>query len=290
MTTTETTSAESAAIANFEVRGVPFKVDVAGMPHAPEANPYFRLAQRGMLYEPVMMYCTAQILSKETDPAYLDVGSRMGYYAAFAAAFIGRGDRVHAVEADPAYAPRTSRSCAVSGYPDVTVHEVILSDVEETAGIDGKRGVVYDGTGAQAVTTITADALCAKHGFAPTVVKVDVHGCEGKVLLGMERVLRESVNFLLLELHDAFRLDHYSPGVDRYQILSFLEELGFTLFHVAGHEMPIPFARDEGFTYRPLKGRDVFFDRVSGIVFLVASKNPDLASVLGPSVDDPRLM
>jgi FkbM family methyltransferase len=195
------------------------------------------------------------------------------------------------VESDPGYAVRTARSCAVTGYPEVPVYEVILSDVEESATADGHRGVAYDGPSEGGTTTITADALCADRGFAPTIVKMDVHGCEGKVLLGMETVLREHVRYLLLELHDSFRLEKYSPGIDRSRILRFLEDLGFSIFHVAGQTMPPFLARDEGFTYRPLKNdasSDVFYDRSSGVIFLLVSRSPDIASVIGASEDDPR--
>ncbi|HET7460751.1 MAG TPA: FkbM family methyltransferase [Longimicrobium sp.] len=286
----ETIASDAPAIAHFDVRGVRFSIDVADMPHPPMQNPYFRRSQLGHLYEPTMTFCLAQILSKEPDAVFLDVGSRMGYYASFAAACLGDGSRVHAVEADPAYAVRTARSCAATGYPEASVYGVILSDSEETVAVDGHRGVVYDEPSAGSTTAVTTDALCARHGFAPTVVKVDVHGCEGKVLMGMETVLRDHVRYLLLELHDAFRLEQYSPGISRSQILRFLEELGFSLFHVAAEVVPYPFVRDEGFTYRLLTSDawpDVFFDR-GGVVFVLASKTPDIASVIGPSVDDPR--
>lgn len=285
-------SSDPSAVAGFDVRGVRFGVDLAGLPHPPSASPYFKRAQRGYLYEPVMSYCVAQILSREPDARFLDIGSHMGYYASFAAAFTGDAARVHAVEADPAYAIRTARSCAASGYPDVAVHTVILSDVEETAMVDGHRGVVYEGaSGGAPVTTVTGDALCAEHGFSPTVVKVDVHGCEGKVLMGMETVLREHVKYLILELHDSFRLERHSPGMSRSQILKFVEDLGFSIYHVAGLEMPVHLARDEGFTWRPLRNggsSDLFFDRCESIIFLLAVKSDDITPVLGASVDDPR--
>jgi FkbM family methyltransferase len=284
-------ASDPSTTAEFEVRGVRFGVDLADMPHPPSANPHFRLAQRGYLYEPVMSYCLAQILAHEPDARFLDVGSRMGYFTSLAVAFTRDAGRVQAVEADPAYAPRTERSCAVTGYPGVVVHPVILSDVEESAGVDRRRGVVYDESSEGRVTTVTGDALCARHGFEPTVVKVDVHGCEGKVLMGMENVLRDHVQYLLLELHDSFRLEEYSPGISRSQILRFVEDLGFTLFHVAGLRMPFNLARDEGFTYRPMRHDahpDVFFDRCENEIFLLATRSPDVASVLGLSVDDPR--
>jgi FkbM family methyltransferase len=285
-----TISPTTRAIADFEVRGVRFSIDVAEMPHPPQGNPYFRRSQLGHLYEPVMTFCLADILAHEEDPRFLDVGSRMGYYASFVAAFTGDGRRVHAVEADPAYAPRTGRSCAVTGYPDVTVHNVILSDAEGTAKVDGEMGVVYVEPSEGTLRATTADALCAEEGFEPTIVKMDVHGSEGKILMGMETVLREHVRYLLLELHDAFLLDRYSPGITRSRILRYLEELGFSLFHVGAEAIPYPFVRDEGFTYRTLKSgdarTDLFFDRGS-VVFVLASKSPDIASVIGPSVDNP---
>lgn len=282
--------ADAPTTADFELRGRHFKVDVSGMPFSPQSNPYFRLASRGYLYEPVMSFVLANLLEDDGDHTFIDIGSSLGYYAAFAAAFIGDSSRVHAVEASDSYAERTVRSCAATGYPDVSVHNVILSDVEETAAYDGHRGVVYDDEAKDAKTTITGDALCAQHGIAPTIVKMDVHGCEGKLIQGMQRVLKDDVQYLLLELHDSFRLEQYSPGFNRSQLLSSLEEMGFTIFYVAGLEMPFHLARDKSFTYRPLRklSPDVFFDRIDKITFLLASKDPDIEKVLGPSVDDPR--
>ena len=106
----------------------------------------------------------------------------------------------------------------------------------------------------------------------------------------MERVLRDHVKYLVLELHDSFRLERYSPGISRSRILRFVEDLGFSIFHIAGLEMPVQFARDEGFTYRPLKNGgspELFFDRCDSIIFLLAIKSPDIEPLLGPSVDDP---
>ena len=64
---------------------------------------------------------------------------------------------------------------------------------------------------------------------------MDVHGAEGKIVLGMRDTLAE-VECMLLEMHNLPYMQEYSPGVTRTAMLDALEDAGLTLYYVAGHQ------------------------------------------------------
>lgn len=108
----------------------------------------------------------------------------------------------------------------------------------------------------------------------------------------MRRLLRESIQVVLLELHALRLYQPHSPGVTRAELLDWLEECGFSVFHVSGHRHEdwsgmAQYLKQGRFAYVPLTTATrqfLLFDRSLDILVL-ASKTPDLADLLGPSVD-----
>jgi hypothetical protein len=143
---------------------------------------------------------------------------------------------------------------------------------------------------------VTLDELCKRERLTPTILKMDVHGAEGKIVLGMSGMLAK-VEYILLEMHALSYLRDYSPGVTRTALLDALEESELTLYHVAGHREAGHSARlgsapqfgellaGRGFCYRRLdrQGRDqMLFDRHD--TFVLGLRHTDIVSLLGPSI------
>ena len=170
-----------------------------------------------------------------------------------------------------------------------------LSDRTEEAAIDDQAVRLFDATGEATRTAITLDELCRRELLEPAIVKVDVHGSEGKVLMGMRETLARSVQYLLLELHPKEVVREYSGQIGWDDILGLLWSLGFHVFHVAGHRYR---ARDDlrrsledGFAYRRVEERTaelLLFDRPLD-VFLLCTRDPAIERVLWPSIVDPGL-
>ena len=244
-------------------------------------------------YEAVATSILRKLFRHTPDPVFIDIGGFNGYFACLAAGLLG--DRpVWSVESNPIFSDAIRRSVALNGFTSVRVIDAALSDREGSVMISGP-GVYHghdDGNVGPTTQAITLDAVCAREGIRPSIVKIDVHGAEGKVLGGMTRVLRESIQFILLELHPAPVFQKFSPGATRAELLAWLESQGFTLFHVAGHRHP----RDIGVARHLAEGRLVYvpltatscpahlFDRAEDIL-IVASKSPDIGAAIGPAAE-----
>ncbi|HWH13666.1 MAG TPA: FkbM family methyltransferase [Miltoncostaeaceae bacterium] len=144
----------------------------------------------------------------------VDVGANVGFFTLLAAAAVGPGGRVHALEPIPANAEVLERNLALNGLRNVAVRRAAAGDHEGEIrlGLDhpdpGERGVSghYTEGGAReaiAVPVVTLDALLAG-GPPARLVKIDVEGAEPRVLAGMARTLGDRPpDALLLEVNPA---------------------------------------------------------------------------------------
>jgi FkbM family methyltransferase len=244
---------------------------------------------RNKVYEPVMLACLTRLLGRTGTPRFMDVGAFLGYYACYASALFGGREEVYAIESNPLFANAIRESARVNGFSQMRVFQAALSDQVEPVCIQGLT-VSHDASSGG--VTMTLDDLCDRQHLRPKIIKMDVHGAEGKIVLGMRDTLAE-VECMLLEMHPLPFMQWYSPGVTRTAMLDALEDSGLTLYYVAGHR-----ANDEGFacfeellagagySYRKLdrQARNLLlFDRRDD-EFVLALRHDDIGSLLGPSV------
>lgn len=254
---------------------------------------YGRWAAGGEVVELVMLECLTRLLRHVRRPAFIDIGAFMGHYACYAAALLQDREETYAIESNPRYCAAIERSIRLNGFGRLKVYNVTLSDRVESARIE-EQAVVFDEAADTRVRSLTLDELCRREGIRPKIVKIDVHGTEGKVLRGMQDLMKECLEFVLLELHSGDWVRRYSGDVDRAGLLTLFEEAGFHVFHVAGHRYRGSgelrrFLETAGFAYRRLDARTrdlLLFDR-PGDIFLLCSRTPDLEPLLGRSVPDP---
>lgn len=302
---------------DLAVNGAQFQLMIP--PESTNAVHFREVFGRNGQYEAVMSAILARVLSLQDRPVFADLGAFIGYYTAYAARLLGNRGEVIAVESNPFYAEVLKAMIAQNGFERVRLFHAALSDREEQLyaqgttlhGGDANRdrdfrlapehqtsrppGVPgYDGQ-AVAVDTVSFDALCRTQDLAPTVAKMDVHGTEGKILGGMGKILRDSLQVLLMELHQNVYLRQYSPGCTRLSILDTLEEAGFRLYYVAGHRYTWSdglrvFLETGRFAYQPLtrESREMLLYDRHGDIFVLASKLP-VESLIGESVRDPGL-
>lgn len=237
------------------------------------------------VYEMVMIESLTRILRSVGQEDFVDVGAFVGHYACYAAALRADSGNTYAIEANAYQFESLQRSIQLNGFSNLRAFNVILSDRVEQA-VPYEMSVRF-GRG-EGVPTMTLDDLCAREGIRPKVVKIDVHGSEGRVLGGMRRTMCDSVAFILLELHTEAALEYYS-AMQGEEVRALLERAGFHLFYVPGHRLKgtPALARSlarEGIPYVLLNSdsqRALLLDRRED-VFLIASRDPDLDGVLGP--------
>jgi len=251
---------------------------------------YQRLSKRGEVYEPVMLACLTRLLQKAATPRFMDLGAYLGYYACYVSAWFGGSREVYAVESNPLYADAVRESARLNGFSNLRIFQVALSDRIEPVNIH-ELAVRHKGDPRGATTTLTLDQLCERERLRPTIIKMDVHGAEGKIVLGMRRVLA-GVECILVEMHSLSWLRDYSPGITRTAMLDALEESGLTLYYMAGHADPVELGpdfqqllREEAFYYRKLDQENrhlLLFDGHDK--FVLGLRHHDIECVLGPSI------
>ena len=251
---------------------------------------YGSLSKSGEVYEPVMLACLTRLLQRTATPQFMDIGACLGFYACYASALFGGRQEVHAIESNPLYANAIRESARVNGFSQLRVFQAALSDQVEQVNI---QGVTVRHEAHARDTTITLDDLCDREHLRPTIIKIDVHGAEGKIVRGMRDTLGE-VECILLEMHNLPYMQEYSPGVTRTTMLDALEDAGLTLYYVAGHhaffkKLATNFQEllaGRGYSYRKLdrQARDLLlFDRRED-EFVLALRHDDIESLLGPNV------
>jgi FkbM family methyltransferase len=248
-------------------------------------------AESGKAYEPIMLACLTRVLQLAATPRFMDVGAFLGHYACYVSALLESCHEVLAIESNPVFAEAIRESARVNGFSQLRVFQAALSDRIEPVSV---QGVTVSQDANSRCTTTTLDELCEREHLRPTVVKMDVHGAEGKIVLGMRKTLAE-VEYLLLEMHNLPYMRDYSPGVTRTAMLDVLEDAGLTLYYVAEHRGAGERGKEpdlqellagRAYSYRKLdrQARDLLlFDRRED-AFVLAFRHGDIETLLGPNV------
>ena len=185
----------------------------------------------GITEKELVGWFSAEVGAGET---WLDVGAHYGYTAIALSSLVGRSGRVYAFEPIAATAGCISRTRILNGMAWLSVVPTALGDCRDQEWLTlrtvrGMADSVLDAeTTGDGVQGLPEGFLVSRfdwlweritgadrrvHG-----VKIDVQGMEYHVLRGMEELLKLQHPKLVIEFH---------KGVDRGEILSFLETVGY---------------------------------------------------------------
>ena len=142
----------------------------------------------------------------------LDVGANVGFFTLLAAACVGPGGRVEAMEPIPANADVLEENVRLNDFTTVHVTRSAAGDHagDIRLGLDhpdlgeaGVSGHYTEGGARDALTVPVVPVDDVLRGAAPVrLVKIDVEGAEPRVLAGMARTLRDDPpDALLLEIN-----------------------------------------------------------------------------------------
>jgi FkbM family methyltransferase len=179
----------------------------------------------------------------------VDVGANVGFFTLRAAAAVGSGGRVYALEPVPANVAALRRNVELNGFANVEVMAVAVAALPGTLvlgledhtgtdlapGRDGTSGNYTEGgAGARVeVEAVTLDAVLDRvAGDEPVrVLKIDVEGGEPAALAGMGRRLRGDAppQAILMELNPA-ALE--ARGASAEATAGVLSAAGYELFRI----------------------------------------------------------
>jgi len=172
-----------------------------------------RLRLSGPTYEPKVVAAIKKNVRRGATCA--DVGANVGLITRVLAKAVGKRGQVIAFEAYPPTADRLRAALADEGLGRITVENMAVTDgAEPTAWLHSGRGradgewnvVGHDVDGRETPPELEVPATSLDEyisaGERLDFVKIDVEGAEGRVLAGMQRLLREARPLVLIEFHD----------------------------------------------------------------------------------------
>lgn len=184
---------------------------------------YLSEAVAGKNYEPAVTNHLASLIAKRKC-CFLDIGSYFGYFTIFIGA-LNKECEVYAFEPNEKYFNITKKNVEINQL-QVKLYRIALSD--ETADIPfaDRSMKVTRGMKSEIVQAMPFDDLAKKENIHPEIVKLDVHGSEGKVLFGMKHALKNDIKHIYCELHPSELLVGYTLK----DCVDLLRESGFTLY------------------------------------------------------------
>ena len=240
---------------NMSVFGTDFKLQLLN--NRNQIKEY--LNRDNKIYEETMMYCLKTILESkiiERDKiVFFDLGAYAGYYSTYVSKKLDDKAIVCAIESNQKYYESILETIRLNNLNKLKVFNAVLSDDEEELIVHKEMAVnrknLIENMHSENATyhevreaneilnsgkrlkSVTLDNLCHTNDIYPNLVKIDVHGAEGKILMGAKKILNSSIKIILLELHPQHELNRYSEGITRDLIISLLHENKFKTYLIA---------------------------------------------------------
>jgi len=182
----------------------------------------------GEKYEPAITYHLKSLINSQSKTCFLDLGAHFGIYTAFIGA-LNKNCKIYSFEPNKEAFEILSKNVIINNI-DAKVYDIALSDKSGKIPFFGRSMKVKDKSQSYYVKSMSFDTLRNKENIYPDIVKLDVHGAEGKVLYGMKKALKNDIKHLFCELHPQNLLVDYSFK----DILDILQKSGFELYEVMG--------------------------------------------------------
>jgi len=185
---------------------------------------------QGKVYEPSLTLQLKTLFKEYDSPTFVDIGAHLGYFTVYAGKLIGSSGKVISIEPNMKHYSRLLKNIEINGLKEIPrTFNLALSDRNGTANMGGWDERVLHEVADGNIQVVTFDDLCAKENIWPDIIKIDVHGAEGKVLAGMSDVLKNKVSHLFCELHSDL-LDYTVR-----EIIQILEVAGLEVLEIAKH-------------------------------------------------------
>jgi FkbM family methyltransferase len=293
-------------IAGIRINNINFKLKLPKEINAHKT--YMDDFKNGKIYEETMIFCLSSICKRIPDFTFLDLGSYVGYYSMFVARLTKDKNKIFSVESNKSYSLCIEESRIINKFFNLKVFNKIISHfseniivynntsilerninkiIKESYSYDEKinnENILKNGTISK---SISLDELCQNENIQPSIVKIDVHGAEGQVLLGGQNILSNYIKVILLELHPDEYLNKYSDGMRRIDVINLLIKNNFKTYIISPFRYSsrsleyINFKNGKKLKFLEVNSsnfNEFFFDREIDVFILALSNNINIES------------
>jgi FkbM family methyltransferase len=191
---------------------------------------YYSLFSQGKIHEPALTLQLKTLFETTDSPTFVDIGAHYGYFTIYAGNLIGSSGRVISIEPHIKFYGCLLKNIEMNDLKEIVrTFNLALSDKEGKATMEGWDERVLHEAENGIIQVITFDQLCQRENIWPDIIKIDVHGAEGKVLDGMPDILKNKVSHLFCELHKNMM------GYTNSKIIQILENAGLEVFEFKKH-------------------------------------------------------
>ena len=178
--------------------------------------------KKDTIYELPLISILIEIFKKNEYRNFLDLGAFMGYYSILISKYFNEKNlNVYAIESNPTYCEFIKQNIKENNTSNIKLINAALSDKNEDLFASKEVVSVNNIQDSTKIRSKTLDDVCEEFSIIPDLLKVDVHGFEGKVLNGFKKNLASNAKIILLELHSNQYLDKYSKS-NKKKIINFL--------------------------------------------------------------------
>lgn len=188
---------------------------------------YYDEALKGGMHEPALVRMLNKLLSGNEPVTFVDIGAHIGYFTVYAGNLLGKRGNIISIEPNQDYHRQLLKNIEINHLQENTrTFQIGLSNKIGKANMGGweERDLLESEMGD--IDVMTFDQLCKTAGIKPDIIKIDVHGAEYKVLLGMIHTLDNQVKHLFLETHS----EDLMQGFNIPAVINFFEGTKFDLF------------------------------------------------------------
>lgn len=205
-----------------------FGANITMIDRSPKFYYYYHFLKEGG-YEPALTKKIYSLLNSFDNPTFIDIGAHLGYYTLLAGKWKKGNKLIYSFEPNPEFFETLKENISINGLiHKVKPWQIALSNKKGNANMTGWDSRVMNEDENGSVNTLTFDQFCESEGIKPDIIKIDVHGAEGKILDGMPRVLKE-VSHIFCETHSSMM------GFSVKDIVKMMTSGGLTVYEFTEH-------------------------------------------------------